>query len=152
VRNATREARPVVAQDRDECVVRIALMEEHGFVHFDRKLELRAKDAFLVRVRREIPEEVEPALACSADFVRTHQVAKFRDVRRMELTGMVRMDAGCRPEPLGVTTHEFDGSTRARERAAGNDHVADARLDGSVDDVIPVVVEAVVREVESDVD
>jgi len=148
----SRDACAVVAQDRQESVMRIALVQEHGPSELRGQFELTAEHALLIGVRREIPEEVEAALAGRADLLCPHQLAQGRDVRVVELACVVRVDAGGRTEPRRVASHEFDRSARALDRAAGDDHPAHAGIHGRLDHVVAVLIEAVVSEVQSDVD
>jgi len=127
------------------------VMQKHRKAGFRGEFELHAECTLLVLVRGEIAEIVESALAGSAGLGRAHQAAKLGDFRRVELARVMRVDSGRRPEPPRVAAHNGDGRARALERAAGDDHVADANGHCSGDDGVPVVVEAVVREVESDV-
>ena len=151
VRHAGPDARQVLAEDGDECIVCVALVKEHGQSRFDGEFELQPEDALLVLVRREIAEIVEPAFAGGADPGFVHQAAQFRHVRGVELARVMRVDAGRRAESPGIAAHDRDGGARAFERAAGDDHVADTGGHGRGHDGVPVVVEAVVGEVEADV-
>ena len=69
-------------QDRDERVVPVALVQEHGLAALDGEFELPAERALLVFVRGEVAEVVEPAFAGGADFGRREQLAQPRQVAR----------------------------------------------------------------------
>src|SRR5690606_30788766 len=63
MRDAARETRPPRLEQRDEIVVRVALMQEHGLADARRELELRFERRALRITRREIAKVVEPAFA-----------------------------------------------------------------------------------------
>ena len=65
---------------------------------------------------------------------------------------MMRMNAGRAAKALRIAAHQIDRGTRARERAAGDHHARDAGRGGAPDHVCAIVVEAVVSEVDADVD
>ena len=68
MRDAAGEARPILAQDRNEILVRVALMQEHRLAQLDGELQLLAKRCQLRLARREIAEVIEPAFADGDDF------------------------------------------------------------------------------------
>jgi len=152
VRHAGREPRPVLAQDRHERVVPVSLVQEHRPAGLGGELELQPKDPFLVLVRREIAEVIETAFARGAHLGLAHQRTQRRDVGIVELARVVRMDS--------AVARKVPGAERASSIAArllssvlpGDHHVVHAGGACGPDDLSRVVVEAVVREVEADVD
>ena len=127
-------------------------MQEHRQASFGGEFELQAENALLVLVRREVAEIVEAAFAGGADPRFVHQAAQFRHVRGMELARVMRVDAGRRPERPGA----LRTSAMAARVLSSVLPVTTMRPTPAAtrcgDDVVPVVVEAVVREVEADVD
>ena len=67
---ATPRVTPVLAQDGDEILMRIALMQEHGLAGGGGDLELPAEGATLQVARGEVAEIVEPAFAHRDHVVR----------------------------------------------------------------------------------
>ena len=152
MRDAAREPRQVVLEDGDEGVVAVALVQEDRLAALDGQFQLPAEGALLVCVRGEVAEVVESALAGRADLRCGEQLAQAWQVVRAEFAGVVGMDARRRPKQRRIGPHEVDGLPRALERAARDHHVAHAGRHCGGHDLGAVVVEAVVGEIEADVD
>ncbi len=107
--------------------------------------------SFFESLEPEVAEEIEAAFTRGADLRRLNQFAQLRHGLVRKFVGVVRMNAGRGAEHRRIRAHDGDGRPRALERAAGDDHVADARPEGSGDDLVAIAVEAVVAEVQADV-
>ena len=62
------------------------------------------------------------------------------------------MNPGRAPHGRWILLHQSDGRVRARQRAASDDHASNSELGGAADHVVAVVVEAVMREIDADVE
>ena len=132
--------------------MRIALVEEHGFADPIASSSCARKHARWSASRGKVTEVVEPALACGDDQRLGEQPPEIVDLRVGELAGMVRVDAsGCTEQGRGGGC-EFDCAARAVERAARDQGMPHTSCHGRGDDLVPIRVEAVMREVEPDVD
>ena len=65
---------------------------------------------------------------------------------------MMRMNAGRASKALRIAAHQVERRARARQRAAGDQHVRDADRIRAPDDVRSIAVETVVGEIDADVD
>ncbi len=97
--------------------MRIALVQEHGPSELRGQFELTPEHALLIGVRREIPEEVEAALAGRADLLCPHQLAQGRDVRVVELACVVRVDTGGRTVMTIQRTPAFTAASTTWSRS-----------------------------------
>src|SRR5690554_1097431 len=68
VRDAADDPADERLEQRDEALVRVALMQENGLPGRDRELELRDERVLLPVARREVAVEIESALADGDDF------------------------------------------------------------------------------------
>src|SRR5690606_8574009 len=107
--------------DRREAFVRIALMEEDRELELGRERELRLEGALLRVGRREVAKEVEAALADRDDARLLGERSQRVDRVRIELGGMMGMDAGRRIEP-GARRRELRGAGARRDARARDDH------------------------------
>ena len=117
-----------------------------------REFELCPEDALLVGMRREVAEIVEPAFAGGHDQRMGQQSGQRIDIGVRELVGMMRMHARGRTELRGSGGRELDRAARAVERAAGEHGLAHTRIPGLGHDLRAILIEAVVRQVEPDID
>ena len=140
------------AQDGDEIVVRVALVQEHGLAGGGRDLELPAEGAALQIARREVPEIVEPAFADGDDVGFARQRLQRGQGVDGEVGGVMRMHAGGGEQHAGMRARELDRLARAFLARAGHDDLRDAGGRGALQDGVAVGVEAVVREIGADVD
>jgi hypothetical protein len=97
-------------------------------------------------------EIIESTLAGGPDFRRGQQFAQGRAIGCSQVDCVMRMYAGGGPVHGWVGLHDRDCGTRAGERTASDDHVLDARQPCGIDDFLPVTIEAVVGQVQADVD
>lgn len=152
MRDTTHQARAVLLQDRDEIFVGVALMQEYRFAQRNRQLQLAAKCVALRVARREIPEIVEPAFTHCNDLRCSCQRGEFQPLLCLQLARMVGMDPGRTSKPLRMVAHEFDSGATAGNRTAGDDHSSDASVQRAFDDGIAIGIEAVVTQVQADID
>lgn len=152
VRDAADEVCAKLAQHFDEGGVRIALMQEYRLAKLDRQLELTPEGRDLCLVGREVSEIVEPAFADGGDFRRACERAQFRELRPVELVRVVRMHTGRATKALGGTLYELNRALRTFYGAARDDHPRDTDRFGARDHFVAIVIEAVMREVDADVD
>ena len=89
-----------------------------------------------------------------ARFDRIDGLAVGADVRiaGIRVGSVMRMDAGRAAKSRRIAAHEIDRGARARDGTAGDDHPRDACVGRASDHVAAVLVEAVVRQVDADVD
>src|SRR5262245_58021487 len=130
----------------------VALMQEHGLAQPNRKVELAPEGDELRRTRRQIAKIVQSAFADCDDLGRCSEHRELFQRRLIELGCVMRMNACCAPEALRIATDQFDRGTRARQRAAGDQHVRDADVSRAPDYVRSIAVETVVGEIDADVD
>ena len=137
-----------------EIFVRIALMQEHRLAQASTASSSCQRKASQLRVaRREVTEVVEPAFADGDDFGlprRGPQVPLSCAASRS--VGVMRMNAAVQRKRAGSLRTRCDGGARARDRAAGDHHARDADVSGPPMTSLTIVVEAVVRQVDADVD
>src|SRR6185312_4300265 len=98
VRDAPGEGRPVLAQDRDEVRVGIALMQEYGLATARCELQLTVKGLSLDGVRGVVAIVVQSTLTHGDDLRRARQVAELRETRG-QLGRVVRMHTRGREQP-----------------------------------------------------
>lgn len=146
------EARPEVAKDREEVGVRVALMEEHRFMKVSSQLQLFPERRALRIGRREVAEVVETAFSHRDHFRLRCHLRQLRQRVVIELCGVMRVHSSRTPESVRIPSHQVDGGARAGDRAAGNHHARHAGRLSPSDHFSAVAVEAVVREVDADVD
>ena len=94
---AVRHAAPlrrVLAQDRGEVRVRIALVQEHRLADAARQLELAVERRALRGARREVAEVVEAALADGDHLAVAHELLELCRAAGIELGGVMRMHPG----------------------------------------------------------
>src|SRR5579875_1429665 len=152
MRDGAGKAAAMLAHDGEEVVVRVALMQEHGLAHARSDRELASEGPALHVARGEVAVIVEPALTdrheggmrCEPFQLNGELVRQFR--------GMVRMDARGREQPARVRFGQLERAVRALAARAGHDHLYDAGGARAGDDLRPVAIEAVVREIDADVD
>jgi hypothetical protein len=92
MRDASREA--MLAQDGEEIVVSVALVQEHRFARRGRELELPRERAALQIARREITEIVEPAFAHGDDVWVARERLQCRQGFGGQVRRVMRMHAG----------------------------------------------------------
>ncbi len=142
----------MLAKDGGEVVVRVTLVQEHWFAGPRGDLELAREGPALHVARREIAVVVEPALADCDDRGMRGELLQLRREDIVELRSMVRMDTGGREQPARMRIGELDGPSGALAAGASHDHLHDTGSPRSRDDLGPVAIEAVVREIDADVD
>ena len=152
MRDSAAEARAVFAQDRQELLVRVALVEEHRLAQLHGEVELSPERCELRRARRKIAKIVQPALADRDDLRLRGEGRELLQRRLVEFARMMRMNARRATKALRIAADQLDGGARARQRAAGNHHARDADCVGAPDHVGSIAVETVVGEVDADVD
>ncbi len=87
-------------EHRDELLVRIAFVQEHGLTDLGRELELRRERAPLRVARRVVAKEVEAAFADGDEGGIREQRAEGCRRMRVELRRMVRVHARGREQAL----------------------------------------------------
>src|SRR5690606_28893790 len=117
---------------------------------FRRKIELRVEGAQLRIARREVPEKVQAAFTHGHDPVIREQLAQRRVARIIEVRRMVRVGSGRAEECLAIR-HVQRRTARGNIRA-GDDETRDARGPRTVEQGSAIAVEAVVGEIDADVD
>jgi hypothetical protein len=142
----------VLAYDREEFRVSVALMQEHRLLQVHGEIELSSERGELRVSRREISKVVQPALADGDHLAPFGKRPELDRLRVIQVTRMVRVDTGGASKALRGRTHQLDGSPRACERAAGDDHACNGDSCCTCDHFFSVVIEAVVREVDTDID
>src|SRR5690348_14927353 len=78
MRHCVREGLAMLAQNRDEISVRIALVQEHWFADSRGQLELAMEGFLLGRAWREITIVVEPAFADGNDLRESRELRQLR--------------------------------------------------------------------------
>ena len=152
MRDAGAQPRQVVAQDRHEIRVRIALMQKDRPAGARGELELPAKCPLLRIVRCEVAEIIQAALAGSADIGVAQQGFELRQLLFAKIGRVVGMNAGCGTQDTGMSPRQLDRAARAVETGTCNDHLCHTRGAGAREDGIAVGIVTVVREVDADVD
>ncbi len=152
MRHAAREAGALRREDLDEFGMCVALMQEHGLACLRRELELRGEGVPLIGAWREVPKEVEAALA-HGDDGRVRQQGAQRVARvRVELGRVMRVHAGRREQRAGMRRTELGGLHAVRDRGAGHDQSPDAGSRRALEHRGAIGVEAVVCQIGADVD
>lgn len=142
----------MLAQDRDEIIVGIALVQEHGLAEPERQFQLQVKRPLLRGARGVVAVVVQATLAHRDHFRAAGELLEFPRAHRIKLCGVVRVHACGGEQAPRVRPAE-----RARLRAAGkacarDDHLRNACRLGTRDHRVTVCIEAVVSEVDADVD
>jgi tetratricopeptide (TPR) repeat protein len=129
----------------------VALMQEHRLAQLNRKVELAPEGYELRRTRRQIAKIVQSALTDCHNFRRCRECGELLQRRLVELGCVMRVNAGRASEALRIAANQLDRRTRARQRAARDQHVRDADFSGAPDYVRSIAVETVVGEIDADV-
>ena len=103
-------------------------------------------------MRREVAKVIEPAFADRDDFGTVREICERLDGSVIDIARMMRMYSGRAAIPVRVNANQFDCRSSARKRAAGDEEMANARLLGAFDHRFTICIEAVVRQIESNVD
>jgi Tetratricopeptide repeat len=127
-------------------------MQEHGFAHLDREVELASKCRELRRARRQVAEIIQPAFADGDYFRLRRQPGEHFECLLIHFGRVMRMNPGRAAKASGVGAHQFDGGARAGNRAAGDHHPGHPGIRGATDHLRAIGVEAVVAEIDADVD
>ena len=138
--------------DTREVTVCVALMQENWLSQFDSESQLSFECRPLIRLGREVAEIIEPAFAHSQDVRVGCKCSELRHGMRIEIGGMVRMNSRSGPEHGRSCGNKFQCRACARNGASRNQHARDTGPTGSFDDIVAVVIEAVVAEIDADVD
>ena len=138
--------------DTREVTMCVALMQENWLSQFDSELQLPLERGPLIWLRREIAEVIEPAFADSQNVRVGCKCSELRHGMRIEIGGMVRMNSRGGPEHGRSYGNQFQCRACARNGASRNQHARDTGPTGSFDDIVAVVIEAVVAEIDADVD
>jgi putative intracellular protease/amidase len=152
VRDSAREGATVLAQDRGEVGVRIALMQEYGLADAARELELALERAALDVARGEITVVIESALAERDDGGMRGEPLELGGKLTVELGGVVRMNTCGGKQLRGMRLGQLDRAPGARAARAGHDHLYHPGGKGPRNDLRAIPVKAVVRQVYADVD
>lgn len=135
-----------------EVRVRIALMQEHRLLQLRRELQLTLKSKPLCRRRGKIAEVVQPALADGHDLGPLTELAQLLLQWRIELGGMVRVQAGSGKQPARMSLRKSNGLLAGVRVRSGDDHLHDTGPGSARHDGLAVGIEAVMREIDADVD
>ena len=141
----------MLTYDRNELRMRIALMQESGLAVLGGQFQLPVKGAPLRLARRKLAEVIEPAFARGADLRRSQQVAKQGQLRGFELQRVMRVHARRGANDRGKLARELDRSPRARQRGARHNQMFHAGRPGPLDHLRAVGIEAVVCEIDADI-
>ena len=152
MQHATRSRLGMRPKHRDEIGVCVALVKKEMPAQLFAEGELQLERTALLLWRREIPEVVEPAFARRDDHRVRQQFGEPSRIAVLQRRGMVRVHASGRAKTPGMAPAQGNRLFRIVERAAGHDHCRDAGGAAALDNLLPVGVEAVVREVRADVD
>jgi hypothetical protein len=142
----------VFTQHGEKVVVRITLVKKHRLACLGRQYQVALKGVTLRRAGAKITEIVQPALADGHNLSIHRQCTQLLHCLGRALLGMMRVDAGRTEQATGAPVRQVQGRMARGNRAAGDHHPRDTGGRGSLDDLVTVVVEAVVREVGADVD
>jgi hypothetical protein len=138
------------SQDGQEAFVSIALMQEQRLSQFAGQLDLGREAALLLGARREIPIEVQAALADGHDLRLTGQVAELRQGTPGPVTGVVRMQPCRGRHGAGMSTREGEAILAALGRGAGVDQANHASGHGAAEDGLAIRLERAVRQFHPD--
>jgi hypothetical protein len=152
VRDARRQPGAMLLQDAEEISVRSALMQENRLVNAGRKLELLVKGPPLRCVRGQVAIIIKPALANCDHLRQPGERTELAQQFAVELECVVRMNTGGREELARPAARKFDRGTGTRAARAGHDHLRDARRGGARDDCVAVGIEALMRQINPDID
>ncbi len=144
--------RAVLAQDRREIGVRVALVKEHGLAHPGCELELPLEGLALRGARREVPEVIQPAFTDRHHLGLPGKVLELGRARRSQLARMMRVNAGGGKQSCRMSACQRQRTLRTRERRAGDHHLHNARRLCAGDHRVAVGVVAVVGEIDTDID
>jgi len=132
--------------------MRVALMQEHRFAQLNRQVELAPESYELRGTRRQVAKIVQSAFTDCHHLLSRGERGELLQRRLVELGSVMRMNAGRASKALRIAAHQVERRARARQRAAGDQHVRDADRIRAPDDVRSIAVETVVGEIDADVD
>jgi hypothetical protein len=115
MRNAADQARAIVMQDRQELLVRVALMQEDRLAQSNGEIELPPERGKLLGPRRQIAKIVQPTFADCYDLRRRGERRELLQSRVVEVGRMMWVNAGGATQALRVHPHR---SRRASSRAS----------------------------------
>jgi hypothetical protein len=151
MRDATRQLRSMLAHDPHEFLVSIALVQKDRLTDLRGELELPLERVDLCRVRGEVAEEVETAFADGNDFGLSGQRVECLQLSGIQLDRVMRMNARRTAHRLRMLLYQGNRAVCARKRAARNEQASHADLGGMPNDGVAVLIEAVVRQIDADV-
>jgi hypothetical protein len=94
VRDAAREAASVLAQNRLEVIMGIALVQKNGFADPASHLKLAMERFPLYRPWGEVTEIIESAFADGHDLGKSRKLLQLRQQLSGQIRGMMRVNAG----------------------------------------------------------
>ena len=153
VRHGPDELRAKLAHHRDEVAMCVTLVQEDRSPQLDRQLELTAECRKLGCPRREIAIVVETAFT-DGNHARVTRNGSERAQRCViEFRGVMRMNAGGgREHAARQLRRQCDQRARRIDGGPGADELHDTGLVRALDDGRKIGGEAVVRQVDADVD
>ena len=148
---------PIAAleQDFQQALAGIAFVEEHRQLQFNRQGQVFFEDFLLLRARRKIAIEIQPAFTHGAHARLLEQVAQVPGAVGIPVAGAVRMNAGGREQALAAFIQllaQFQGLFTALDTGAGEHQLADAGGVGAIEYRLVFVGETGVGQVDADID
>jgi hypothetical protein len=150
--DAAAQSRAMVSHQGNEILVGIAFVQKHGLAHVDRELQLTFERGELIGTRREISEVVQSAFTHCDDVCMLSELSQLAERVLIQIGRVMGMNPRGTTEQIVMGRDEIERAARARDGAAGNQHAHDADLPCAFDDFGTIAIEAVVSEVDADVD
>ena len=145
----------VIAQDFQQALTGITFVEKHRQLQIDRHRQVFFEDFFLLRTRREIAIEIQPA------FTHRHYVRLFEQTAQtlgavgVPVDGCVRVNAGGGEQPLRCVIQlsaQLQRLFAAFDIGAGEHQLADSGGIGAVEYSLVFVGKTGVGQVDADID
>ena len=145
----------VIAQDLQQALAGIALVEEHRQLQLDRQRQVLFQDFFLLRARREITIEIQPAFTHRHDVRLLEQTAQTLGAVGVPVAGAVGVNTGGGEQPLSRFVQlpaQFQRLFAALDTGAGEHQLADPGSVGAVEYSLVFVGKTGVGQVDADID
>lgn len=134
-----------------EVAVGLTLVQEQWLVMVDCQLQLALEGKSLLVPRREVAKVVETTLAHGGHQRVCQELTQCRYDLGVDPTGVMRVDSRGSAEDGWPRFAQHDRGLDARQAAAGNYHVVDAGSECGINHGFPIVIVAVMGEVDADV-
>lgn len=151
VNDGSRELTGESVQNRDEIVMRRALMQKQRQPMTNGQCNLGLESATLCIAWRKVAEIIKPALPRRHDAGGSQETVQFGFQRGIEIGCMMGVHAHGRAEYVRAPRRQVDRRATVIEIGPGHDNTRHTRLAGTSDDFCAIRIETVVGQIGADI-